>query len=274
MKQKPFGYYKPDAPCLEMIQKCRQLPATWWGKQKAQWLRKKILKSATLPMDLVLDGLALRCYLNDNISERGFVFMPWRFDSQERRFLLTHLPQNGVFVDVGANVGIYACSAMGALKKGGQVLAIEPNPPVAKRLNFNLNATKQQQQSAAEFKVIQKGVSDKNGTFSLYLNQDNLGASSIKNTSPNAIEISCEPLLSLVFSQQLRHIDVMKIDIEGAEDLALVPYLEQAPDSLLPQSLIFEDNKPMWQRDVFGALKSRGYKLHQQTRMNYIFTLG
>jgi uncharacterized protein (UPF0218 family) len=33
-------------------------------------------------------------------------------------------------------------------------------------------------------------------------------------------------------------IDALKIDIEGSEDLALTPFLNSAPDSLLPSLLI------------------------------------
>lgn len=272
MKPKPFGHFKPDDSLLNLIQKCRHLPNSWWGKQKAQWMRKSIMKSAKLPMDLVLEGAAIRCFLTDNISERGFVFMPWRFDQQERTFLLNHLPKDGVFVDVGANVGIYSCLALSVLKEKGHVVAIEPNPPVAKRLAFNLESTSIHHKSEAKITIIDHGVSDQSGEFSLYLNQNNLGASSLKASRGEKITIQCFPLLDTLKAQKLKHIDAMKVDIEGAEDLALVPFIENAPEGMLPSVLIFEDNRPHWQLNVIETLASRGYRLVQLTRMNYIFT--
>ena len=272
MTQPPFGHFQPNPAFLALLHKCRKLPATWWGKQRAQRIRKKVLKDATLPMDLILEGAALRCFLTDNISERGFVFMPWRFDFDERAFLLSHLPSDGVFVDVGANVGIYSCLALTVLKDKGRVVAIEPNPPVAERLAFNLAATANHNHSRCQITSLQKGVSNQAGSFSLFLDQSNLGASSLKGGGETEIQITCLPLLDLLSDNDIKHVDAMKVDIEGAEDLALVPFLEYADEPLLPQVLIFENNQNQWQLDVMSALKSRGYELHKQTRMNYIFT--
>ncbi len=271
MNPLPFGQFLPDARRMKLIHQSRQQAATWWGKQRAQWIRKKVLKGATFPMDLLLDGLAMRCYIEDNISERGFVFMPWRFDHFEREFLLKQLPVNGVLVDVGANVGIYGCSALTKLGPNGRVIAIEPNPPVADRLRFNLAATAQHHSSQAEVKVLQCGVSDVKGTFPLYLNQDNLGASSLKGHSTQTIQVACFPLHDILDNHQLSQIDVMKVDIEGAEDLALVPFLTKAPAAMLPKVLIFEDNSSQWQLDLMAALKSKCYRLVKKTRLNWVF---
>ena len=104
---KPFGSHQPDAKIQRMIDWCHQLPANWLGKQIAQLLRKQVMHTATLPMDLEFDKVRLRCQLNDNVSERGFVFMPWRWDAIERQVMLDALPAEGVFIDIGANVGIW-----------------------------------------------------------------------------------------------------------------------------------------------------------------------
>ena len=65
--------------------------------------------------------------------------------------------------------------------------------------------------------------------------------------------------------------EIAKIEYH-AEDLALVPFLKKADAAILPKALRFENNQKQWQLDVMSALKSRGYQLQQQTRMNYIFT--
>ena len=54
-----------------------------------------------------MDGLQFEFFLRDNNSEKKYLFMPWRFDERERRFLVDSIPADGVFVDIGANVGIY-----------------------------------------------------------------------------------------------------------------------------------------------------------------------
>ncbi|HEV2394151.1 MAG TPA: FkbM family methyltransferase [Verrucomicrobiae bacterium] len=53
--------------------------------------------------------------------------------------LLRKILQPGdTFVDVGANLGTWTITAATAMKGSGQVLAIEPNPPIARRLQQNV----------------------------------------------------------------------------------------------------------------------------------------
>lgn len=271
MADKAFGSYKPTDEQLKIITHCRQLKPNWLNKQRAQMARKKVLKNLSHPLDLTLDGMRLRCHFHDNISERSYVFMPWRYDPSERELLKQYLPDSGVFVDVGANIGLYSCQALSLLNQHGCVVAIEPNPEVIKRLKFNLQATTENVDIPPAIHIIEKGVSDQAGQFALYLNQDNLGASSIYNKSDASITIDCEPLMTLLYQKNIQKVDVMKVDIEGAEDMALVPFLSQANDELLPNCLIIEDNDKQWQLPLQDTLKSKHYELIAHTRMNRVY---
>ncbi len=270
----PFGQHKPTAKIQRKIDWCQKLPANWLGKQLAQILRKQVMNQAELPLDLQLGKVRMRCQLDDNVSERGFVFMPWRWDSIERQVMLKALPHEGVFIDIGANVGIYSALAASVLNRMGCVLAIEPNPPVFDRLSFNLQATREGLKEKPRIEIIQKGVSDESGAFDLYLDKDNLGASSmVKKANSRVIKIKCEPLLDLINQQKLSRIDVIKCDIEGAEDRALIPFLMDAPHHLLPHCFIFENNQDQWQGDLLEVMKQRDYVQTHQTRLNFIYQL-
>ncbi len=232
-----------------------------------------MLKHATLPLDLSFDQLKLRCYLTDNVSERGFVFMPWRFDQIEREVMLNSLPADGVFIDIGANVGIYSAIAATVLNQSGVVIALEPNPPVFDRLQFNLSATKTALSAPPRIELLPLGVSDELGEFDLYLDAENLGASSLieKPTAEQSVAVECQPLLTIIKNQKLARVDVIKCDIEGAEDRALGPFLLEAPTQLLPDCVIFENNKDQWQTDLLEILRQRGYQQTHQTRLNLIY---
>jgi FkbM family methyltransferase len=272
---KAFGAYQPDAKIQTKIDWCHQLPANWLGKQIAQLLRKQVMNTATLPLDLEFGKVRLRCQLSDNVSERGFVFMPWRWDAIERQVLLDALPHEGVFIDIGANVGIYAAIAATVLNRLGCVLAIEPNPPVFDRLAFNLSATRDGLTEKPRIEVIQQGVSDETGEFDLYLDGENLGASSLleKNSQQPSVKVKCQPLLDIIQAQKLSRVDVIKCDIEGAEDRALIPFLIDAPHHLLPHCFIFENNQSQWQGDLLAVLEQQDYIQTHQTRLNYIYQL-
>jgi FkbM family methyltransferase len=272
---KPFGSHQPDAKIQTKIDWCHQLPANWLGKQIAQLLRKQVMNTATLPLDLEFGKVRLRCQLNDNVSERGFVFMPWRWDAIERQVMLDALPAEGVFVDIGANVGIYSAIAASHLNRLGAVIAIEPNPPVFERLQFNLTATREGLKEKPRIETMQLGISDESGEFELFLDDDNLGASSllVKQQKQRSIQVPCLPLLEVIEAQKLSRVDVIKCDIEGAEDRALMPFLIDAPHHLLPHCFIFENNQQQWQGDLLEVLLQRDYIQTHQTRLNYIYQL-
>ena len=270
----PFGTYLPTKSIQKRIDWCQRLPANWLGKQIAQIIRKQVLSKAKMPLDLELQNIKLRCYLTDNISERNFVFIHWRFDFQELQIMKQILPDDGVFIDIGANIGIYSTIASTVLNSQGTIVTIEPNPPVFKRLQFNLMATMKNQKHKPKVIYQNCGISDYEGEFQLFLDSDNLGASSLKKKdldNQQSISIACLPLLDVIQKQNIKTIDVIKCDIEGCEDQALVPFLSDAPDYLLPKCIIFENNQSQWQKDLLTALNKRGYNQTHQTRMNFIY---
>ncbi len=272
---KPFGTFQPDSSTQKKIDWCHRLPGNWLGKQIAQVLRKQVLTGAKQPLDLTFDQVRLRCFLSDNVSERGFVFMPWRWDAIEREVMLQALPPEGVFVDIGANVGIYSAIAATVLNRLGTVVAIEPNPAAYERLSFNLNATHEGLVEKPRIEMISAGISDVEEKVDLYLDTDNLGASSLveKPNPKKTISIQCKPLLQVIEGEKLSRIDVIKCDIEGAEDRALIPFLMEASHHLLPHCFIFENNQDQWQGDLLAVLKERDYIQTHQTRLNYIYQL-
>ncbi|HEY7884510.1 MAG TPA: FkbM family methyltransferase, partial [Cellvibrionaceae bacterium] len=181
-------------------------------------------------------------------------------------------------IDIGANVGVYSLFAATQMNAQGRILALEPYPPIYQRLLFNIQATQQGRNDWPDIRVLPVGVADRVTSFDLHLNPDNLGQNSIVADSESTrsgatISVQCQPLMSILQAQSIERIDVLKIDIEGAEDLALCPFLHEAADSLLPRYLLIEDSANRWQQDLKGAIASRGYKAILQSRMNIIYGL-
>ena len=66
----------------------------------------------------------------------------------------------------------------------------------------------------------------------------------------------------------------MKIDIEGHEDRALVPFLQNAPKELWPKRIVLEHaHEKQWQLDLIKALAKSEYTLMGTTRANSLFQL-
>src|SRR5690606_40304772 len=86
-----------------------------------------------------------------------------------------------------------------------------------------------------------------------------------------AVKVQCKPLTTILKDHDIPRIDVLKIDIEGAEDMAMCPFLASAPDALLPNFILMENSEGQWQQDLGGALRKRGYTAILRSRMNTIY---
>jgi FkbM family methyltransferase len=268
--QQPFGTYALQKRESRLLHWSQSLPLGWFGRRAALILRRIVLTRGQSIIDALVDGLKLRLYMKDNVSERKFLFMPQFCDPYERGLLKQTLTEGSIFVDVGANAGVYTLTAAGKVGDSGRVLSIEPNPVVLERLVFNAGLNKFDKRIITE----QSGVSDTEGSFDLTLDDSNLGGSSlVAERSSRKIHVVCHKLLSIVHKHQLSRIDALKIDIEGAEDKALVPFFAEAPRSLYPKIIIVENSPEDWKQDLPAALKAAGYTLQKTTRMNMVWTL-
>lgn len=273
-----FGELRPSALNTTLLSLCHREHGPWYARLIAPLLRRHMVRHSALPVDLNLNGLNMRCMFRDNYSEKKFVFTPWRYDRDERRLLREYLGRTGTLLDIGANVGIYTLTALTQTGFAGRILAFEPNPQTRLRLQTNISANGCPPDDC-RVQVMPIGIADTHSQFTLQLDATNLGASSI-NTHHRArhvadpthqVVIQCKPLLDVLAEENVHRIDVLKIDIEGAEDKAMAPYLESAPDDLLATLVIIENSQHLWQQDVFALLKQRGYQRILHNRMNSVF---
>jgi len=280
--QAAFGRYRPTPVLTRLLALCHRDHGPCISRLLAPVLRKVMTRLTPLPIDICVGGLKLRCQLTDNYSEKKFVFTPWRYDLHERRLLREYLPSDGIFLDIGANIGLYTLAAMQVIGASGRILAFEPNPATRQRLLFN-TAANTTLANESSLSVLDIGIADTEREFVLQLDSSNLGASSISDTNRSRLNhtdprrtdviIRCKPLLDVLQENQINRIDVLKIDIEGAEDKAMGPYLRGAPQALLATLIIIENSPHLWQEDVFALLNQRGYQRILNNRMNSVFLL-
>ena len=137
--------------------------------------------------------------------------------------------ENETFVDIGANVGSYSLKIAKDFKnKGVNIIAIEAHPENYKALcrNIELNSFKC-------IKAINKAVSDHKGSITMYErfhieNRVRSDFYSLCNTflhetnfvrpDGKSLQVECDTLDNILGSDK---VNVVKMDIEGAEVLAL-----------------------------------------------------
>lgn len=266
----PFGTYAPTPLQARLIAFTRSRPETWLGMRLAFLARRVAMMTFRHSLDVEVFGQRMRLYPFNNVSEKRILFTPQYFDPVEREILARHVGERYVFIDIGANVGAYALFVAGLAGHGSRVLAVEPQPGVFDRLvrNISLNPS-------GIVKAIGCALADKEGEMTLFLAARNRGESSVKfQGAPledgQSVRVPARTLLRLVEDEGLDHIDAVKIDVEGAEDLILMPFLRDAPPRLLPRLFIIENARERWQTDCIAALEAIGYATVAETRLNVV----
>jgi len=271
----PWGTCLPDAYERTVLALTRAMPDNWLGLRLAILFRRLIMgRIGEGCRDTTLWGMRLRLYPRRNGCEKNALFTPQMFDTMERRVLADAVRRKGsafTFVDIGANVGLYSLY----LASCGDVhtLAIEPQPGILERLRFHLAAN-----PPTKVDVRPIALSDREGEVTLVLNDRDSGGTHIDKPGLDrhgeCISVPCKPLLTVLSEAGIASIDALKIDVEGAEDIVLAPFLRDAPASLLPRLILIEDTRGFWSLDLFALLAGRGYTEAERSRQNVALYLG
>lgn len=140
------------------------------------------------------------------------------FEKYETALFKEQVKKGMTVVDIGANVGYYTLIAANLVGENGRVFAFEPGPD-----NYYLLLKNIEVNGYNNVIPMQKAVSDKVGTTKLFLSPD--GISELHRIYDlhdwrKAIEVETITL-DEVFKDKDDRIDVIKMDIEGAEMAAL-----------------------------------------------------
>ncbi|MGY6570687.1 MAG: FkbM family methyltransferase [Salinarimonas sp.] len=267
---KPFGAFAPAGLVARIIEKTRAAADTWLGKRMAFVLRRLALKQLRgAPVDIETYGARMRLLPYNNVCEKRVLFTPQFFDPLEREILQARIREGFVFVDIGANIGAYSLFVAMQAGTSARILAVEPQPDIFDRLVFNIR-----QNPGAPIKAVDCAIADKLGEVTLFLDPRNSGESSVKivgSGQAGAIKVSATTLQALIEAEGYGHIDALKLDVEGAEDIILEPFLRSAPQELHPRLIIVEDGSGRWQIDLPRLLEECGYREIARTRLNLIY---
>lgn len=258
-----FGTYPPTTLQAVVRSIGQRLPSNWPGRRASGWLRYLLQATARRPIDVTVLGqrMRLRLRLTDNACERRLMVTPQFFDPKELENLRRVMRPDFQFVDVGANIGIYSVFVGTLAGPGARILAIEPQPQLVERLRENIAL------NGINVRIAPFAVADRDGEIEFAVDTNNFGFTSLNLSlerkgrgERRIVRLPVRRLIDLVREAGFERIDALKADIEGAEDLALLPFMEEAPQSLWPKLIIIENNPDEWRRNCVSFLKERGYR--------------
>jgi FkbM family methyltransferase len=256
-----------------VIASTSHLPDNWLGLRLAIVLRRLVTMRLAYPdgaLDVVRWGLRLRLHPRDNGCEKNLLFTPQMYEPAERAELAAEIDRakaDGspfVFVDIGANVGLFSFFVAARAARNARILAVEPDPENLSRLAFNIRIN-----PGVPISIAAVALADKAGKVALDVDRrDRGGTRVVKSAGRDAPTVDAQTLLQLLHRGGIDAIHAIKIDVEGAEDVVLAPFFRDAPKSMWPRLILLEDARSAWTIDLFSLLASLGYIVVSRTRLN------
>jgi FkbM family methyltransferase len=157
--------------------------------------------------------------------------------------ILPHVAHDAVCIDVGANIGLYSLG-LSTLAPEGRIFAFEPSPAAFSHLQANLAANR-----VVNVEAFPLAVTDSTGTvvfhdFSFYsagsFAADERSLLTAEFFGSEVLEAATTTLDDFVFGRDLERIDLVKIDVEGAE-LAVLAGAEKTLATFRP-TVVMEFN--------------------------------
>jgi FkbM family methyltransferase len=190
------------------------------------------------------------CDLKDRLC-REACFIGY-YEAQETRIIKSLLKPGDTFVDVGANWGCLSLVAADSVGTQGRVVALEPHPGHYAILEANRSLNRMDQMTC-----LRIAATDARGEMTLAdfheAEADNRGTSRLvpqANSSHRTFSVPTDRLEAMLDSQGIDQVDLLKIDIEGAEALVL-PTLRPGLARGRYRHILLELH--VWLIDQFGA---------------------
>jgi FkbM family methyltransferase len=177
----------------------------------ARW--KRVFPSIPFPVRLPFGAwfMGRNDYLGSTLTSDGF-------EPDERAFLRRFLKIGMTVLDVGAHHGFYTLLFSKLVGPEGEVIAFEPSSREQKALHLNLRLNRCKNVSVEDLAL---GSEDSLGT--LHIVDFQTGCSSLKPLASDIpglrreINVHILRLDSWIAAKGIRHVDFIKLDVEGGE---------------------------------------------------------
>ncbi len=179
---------------------------------------KKIIEPVTdllKPSYLIIDGNILQVDKKDRVISQELI-QTGKWEDFETKIFKNNINTGDVVLDIGAHIGYYTVIAAKIVGKEGRVYAFEPDPK-----NFSILQNNIALNGYKNVTLINKAVSDTEGLSNLFLNTKNTGDHRIYKSEKYNKGVKIETITLDNFFKSNTHIDLIKIDIQGAEVRAL-----------------------------------------------------
>jgi len=169
-----------------------------------------------LPPGITLPEGTLHFQANDPVLPAALLFGV--YEASETKIMRSMIRPGMTVVDIGANIGYYTLIASRRVGNEGQILAFEPEPKTYEVLKTNIHAN-----NIVNTQCFPLAISSHAGEERLFLSSENKMKHSLlsQDTQTDFIKVTTCTLDDFMEKRSISKVDFIKMDIEGAEGLAL-----------------------------------------------------
>jgi len=268
----PFGTYALPPDRERWRKKADDHKDSRIGRLMISRARKRALAGQSGPFDVdINDAIVARLYPKTNRCEKRAFAGVQIWDAKERGALEQAV--NGsdrdpfIFIDVGANVGLYSLFVNSYAKAAGKkahIIAIEPDLENCARLEDNIKANN------ADIHILRAAVSDQPGMAYLSGGEINRGEVKLAQTGQPEDQVVVDTLTRIIRTLGITKIDAIKLDIEGHDYKAMKTFFEDTAPMLHPRIIIAETGNPE-SAPLIELCKEHKYMVSERTKLNSVF---
>lgn len=194
----------------------RYLPAFKGKFRLARFLLKHYSKQTR---DVIISGQFGLNYKVPNIHESiGFeLFINGAYELDNIKLIISKIPQNGVFIDIGANVGSISIP-ISKLRPDIKIYSIEASPRVFAYLQYNVEVN-----GCSNIRIENRALSNVDNQFVPFYSPEELfGKGSFSPVFTDIPEqVQTIKLDTFITENSIEMLDFIKIDVEGYEKTVL-----------------------------------------------------
>lgn len=155
-----------------------------------------------------------------DLESSFYYFLPELYEPETQRYICDHIRPGMTVLDIGAHVGFFSLLLADRVQASGKVYSFEPETINFERLRLNLESNK-----LSWVSPFQMAMSDELGTQKLLYHRNTSGnflANTanfirIKRDTHGSQEVGVTTLDEFTENQNLRRVDLIKMDAEGSE---------------------------------------------------------
>lgn len=180
------------------------------------FFRSYLLNSPSISGVETINLRGIKFELNTSDFVDKYLFVTGEYEPDVTDFILNNLKKGDVFMDIGANIGYFSILASKRVGNSGEIYAYEPNPVTLNRLKRNISINQIENIYVKPF-----AVSNSRESINFYIPKfKNSGMSSLRGIE-NSKVVKVNTIILDDRLNQLPKIKLIKLDIEGAEHLAI-----------------------------------------------------